>query len=115
GEAIVGIDEGDMVIPTFTTIRGETVVTKIKKVGPNPETAPKVEEVLIGGNKVELKNNAVEVSFYDTSTVIPEIKVTFKEAVKVSAITDENGKVYNTPEQFETAKGWLGYTGDLSQ
>lgn len=85
------------------------------KKGEYVEPAPKVEEALIGGNKVELKNNAVEVSFYDTSTVIPEIKVTFKEAVKVSAITDENGKVYNTPEQFETAKGWLGYTGDLTQ
>jgi hypothetical protein len=50
---LTGFAEGDMVIPTFTTIRGETVVTKIEAVevapGEDPEepTDPEVPAIVV--------------------------------------------------------------------
>ncbi|NLW41097.1 MAG: hypothetical protein GXY96_09280, partial [Tissierellia bacterium] len=113
GEAIVGIDEGDMVIPTFITIRGETVVTKIEKVEvekPAPEPEPEPEEpedpedpevevslltspYVVGG--IDLSNVTVNVTVVSTNIEgAAKFEISF-EVDGVIKVLPENG-----PEEF---------------
>ncbi|MSU00622.1 hypothetical protein [Tissierella pigra] len=76
---------------------------------------PEVEEATVGGNKVAVKNNAVEIKFEEETESIPKVVVNFKENVKVTVITDKTGKKYDKPAQLEEAKNWLGYKGNLDE